>query len=96
MNVDTVSREISVELRLEHEERLLLRKAASADYIEAPFRDFKSEYSPEDLTALSKMLKDANRIGVFESGDERSIAGKIAIELGELANELNYPTRFQQ
>jgi thiamine pyrophosphate-dependent acetolactate synthase large subunit-like protein len=93
MNINQINREITVELNLEHGERLLLRKAGSADYVEAPFKNFKKEYTPEDLDSLSKMLKDANRIGVF-TGDERTAAGKIATELRELSQELNYPTRF--
>lgn len=83
-----INREITVELNLEYEERLLLRKAASADYIEAPMKDFKREYSPENLAALGKMLRNANRIGVFE-GAEREAAGNIAQELVELSRELN-------
>lgn len=93
MNVDQVNREITVELNLERGERLLLRDAASADYVEAPFEDFKQEYSPEDLMALGKMLKEANRIGAL-NGDWGKAAGSFATELQELGNELRYPTRF--
>jgi len=88
-----IHREVTAELDLEYEERLLLRKAASADYVEAPFEEFKDEYSPEDLNGLSKMLKDSNRIGVF-NGDEAIAAGNIAQELRKLAHEMTYPTRF--
>ena len=93
MNTKKVNREITVELSFEHGERLLLRKAASADYIEAPFEDFKDEYSIEDLMALSRMLGEANRIGVF-TGDQRSAAGLLKTQLFDLADELQSPTRF--
>lgn len=88
METKQINREITAELIFEYEERLLLRKAGSADYVEAPFKRFKKNYTPENIRALSKMLKTANRIGVF-TGAERRVAGDLAIEMQKLADELN-------
>jgi hypothetical protein len=95
MEINNVRREISVELHLEHEERCLFRKAATADGIEPPFERFKDEYSPDDLIALGEMLLTANRLDVF-SGDERYVAGEYGHRLKEIAFDVTKPTRFSE